>query len=255
VGADISATLLDDTVDGGTCTVTLKVGGTAVLEAVLNSTTNTDFQRAIANPGVHAIAVGDAITIDVETDGSFSTTGAGTPGLVINATITNEAFLPVTPGNGPLVDLTLESNVQDVDLTFDGEVADSIRFEFLVQTGGSNPALEFYPNGSAPSARTSKRQRIDSAGSGSIGSFPSNMYIAAADTSSHMRIVGTMNTKTGFYREYECRVMIREGASSGEYQIYQGVWDDLATALESLRVHSDEAASILTGSRFRIWKL
>jgi hypothetical protein len=94
VGLGVS--LIDDTVVSGTITVDLKVAGVTVLTAVLDST-NVSFHRAAAIVGANPIAFGDAITVDVTTS-SLVTAGAGSPGLVINCTLVNDAFVQAAQG-------------------------------------------------------------------------------------------------------------------------------------------------------------
>ena len=96
----IGIELVDDTVVSGSVDAVLKIDGVAVLTATLDSV-NTSFARAAAATGVHAILAGHTVEIDISTT-SLVTTGAGTPAIVVNATLTNNAFiLEAIPSVGP----------------------------------------------------------------------------------------------------------------------------------------------------------
>jgi hypothetical protein len=87
----VSATLIEDSVTSGSITVDFKIAGSTILTATLNST-NSSYARAAAPLGTYPVSAGDTIEVDVTTS-SLVTTGAGTPGLVINTTLTNDAFI------------------------------------------------------------------------------------------------------------------------------------------------------------------
>jgi hypothetical protein len=74
---------LDDVVTVGTITCRLKVAGVTKITAILN-TTDTIYKVETAAEGTHAIAVGDEISVTVETS-SLTTSGAGTPDIDIYA--------------------------------------------------------------------------------------------------------------------------------------------------------------------------
>jgi hypothetical protein len=93
IGVSVS---LEDTVTAGTITVNLKVAGSTVLTAVLD-TTNTAFNRAIDIPGVYPISPGDEIVVGIATN-TLTTTGGGNPGITVNATFVNDALLTSTTG-------------------------------------------------------------------------------------------------------------------------------------------------------------
>ena len=92
----VSASLIDDTVTSGSITVDFKIGGSTVLTATLDST-NTSFHRAAAQLGAHTVSPGDAVEVDVSTT-SLVTTGGGSPGLVVNVTLSNDAYAKVPSG-------------------------------------------------------------------------------------------------------------------------------------------------------------
>jgi hypothetical protein len=93
----ISARLVDDTVTSGSITIDLKVNSIVVLTATLDSTSST-FARAADVSGANPVAFGEDIEIDVTTTG-LVTSGAGTPGVVLNATLINNAYVqsPIGP--------------------------------------------------------------------------------------------------------------------------------------------------------------
>jgi hypothetical protein len=97
----ISATLIEDTVTAGTVTVELKIDSSVVLTALLD-TTNTAYARAAAPIGIYPVSAGDTIEVDVTTS-SLTTTSAGRPGLVINTTLTNDAFVQAPIGSDYLI--------------------------------------------------------------------------------------------------------------------------------------------------------
>jgi hypothetical protein len=113
IGLSVS---LNDVVTVGSVTVNLKIGGVTKLTAVLDPTDAPSFNRAIEAINVHKVAPGDAIEVGIATD-SLTTTGAGTPGITVNVTLTNEAVLASIAG---IIDshnlYTKSQSVKTVDL-------------------------------------------------------------------------------------------------------------------------------------------
>jgi hypothetical protein len=94
IGLSVS---LNDVVTAGSITVTLKVGGSTVLTAVLDTPDDTVFNRAIEAIGVHKIAPGEEIKVGIATS-TLTTTGGGTPGITVNVTLVNDALIASIAG-------------------------------------------------------------------------------------------------------------------------------------------------------------
>jgi len=92
----VSASLIDDTVSSGSITVEFKVAGSTILTVTLDST-NTSYHRAASPVGVIPVAFSDAIEVDISTT-SLVTAGAGTPGIMVNVMMTNDAFIKAPTG-------------------------------------------------------------------------------------------------------------------------------------------------------------
>lgn len=67
----------------------------------------------------------------------------------------------------------------------------------------------------------------------------------------------TLSSKTGSGgRLWNCNSILRQSSGAAvQMTLFTGVWEEAATAITSLVLHSDTAASILTGSYIRVRKL
>jgi hypothetical protein len=142
----VSVSLVDDTVSTGSVTVDFKIGGATVLTTTLDST-NTSFHRAAAPVGFNTVAPGDAIEVDISTT-SLVTAGAGTPAIIINTTLTNEAFIQAPTGPDYMIaSLSAEQNpiTTGDHLEFDSESSRGPSIALATGAGQANGLFTLQP--------------------------------------------------------------------------------------------------------------
>lgn len=88
-----------DDVTAGTITVTVKVGGTSTLSAVL-STVNPTKKTESASLGTHSVTAGDQITVEVVTASSYTNAASGATDLDVRVLVSNEESTSGGGGGG-----------------------------------------------------------------------------------------------------------------------------------------------------------
>lgn len=173
-------------------------------------------------------------------------------GAVTTAKLASGAVTDVKLGTGVPHGWTrvdVDVNAQDVDITFNGETGYGIEvIGYAPNNNAAGSTLTVQPN----NLSTNQSYQESVAASGTVsGVTGASLVVAFAAASGSTAFNFTMITKSGAPRFYFGNYTYRNSSNAivGS-SVTAGVWQETATAITSIRIHSDRTDGIKAGSYF-----
>ena len=246
----------EDATTAGTLVANLKIGGSTVLTATLD-TTNTTNHRVVEQIGTHTFQPTDELTVDIVGDASYTNAAAGVTGLTLNITLINSTLF-VQPANGVVGETILSSASTTISVPgLDGDVHGSYEIEWhLLLDSGSTHTITMEPNGVNTNLFGAYH------GSFNTPTAQTTWQLAVKSAATDRQLVGrarlmAKRTADGVAVR---RTLIAENASTytdspyNTFQGFYGFWTNTADNLISLDVVNSIASGFLAGSRVTVKK-